>query len=500
MKNIQNYFKTELLKQLPTFKESDIEIISFLDGFKDKNIDDILSNISFDYFHQNNDFITKFYDFILKKTHFLMKYQTETIIISDEIKISCSIINTSLKIFYDGLTENSLLKIIYSSLIFNHFDLALPKLIDDQICNKEGQISITNKIESILLHLKCNVSIPENAQYSDKKFYEIYNTGRNENNLYKIYEFIDAIERGGHLFPNVLINILTCVLLHFNLEKFVNVINNKNDPFEIKIILSQITIDKIISICSNYTIINLIVLIEMLDLSTELMPENTEDKDLKTISQLIKSMFEIKRDISAFLFHKFRNNKNFNKIFGLFLGINFNYSKEFLTTIEFTRYSFNMENYRLLLEYFSKDSSESNQYILFSDIYNKYSKYIEFAILDDDYYLNDIYISDYIYFVLSYYLCTYKTETILNKKINEGFLKLNTISRLWHKNFTNYQRVYFIYLTELFLLSCIYIQNNFSIDVDITSLYDEKYWLIFFNTKIPERIQKIITNYKDKLK
>ena len=49
----------------------------------------------------------------------------------------------------------------------------------------------------VLNSIVINVNVDERADCADKKYFEILNEGRKQNDITKIYEFIDAAERGG---------------------------------------------------------------------------------------------------------------------------------------------------------------------------------------------------------------------------------------------------------------------------------------------------------------
>ena len=57
----------------------------------------------------------------------------------------------------------------------------------------EGKKTVWDVLNSIVI----NVNVDERADCADKKYFEILNEGRKQNDITKIYEFIDAAERGG---------------------------------------------------------------------------------------------------------------------------------------------------------------------------------------------------------------------------------------------------------------------------------------------------------------
>ncbi len=57
----------------------------------------------------------------------------------------------------------------------------------------ECKKTVWNVLNSIVI----NINVDKRADCADRKYFEILNEGRKQNDIAKIYEFIDAAERGG---------------------------------------------------------------------------------------------------------------------------------------------------------------------------------------------------------------------------------------------------------------------------------------------------------------
>lgn len=151
-----------------------------------------------------------------------------------------------IKIFADKFIKNKNIACLYPvSVIFYYLQIN-PQFLS-QILNEKAFLKINNAVYEFFCKIDGKFIIPESAPDYEKIYFEKYQTGLKENDIENVYIFIDGIERGRNIYPNIFIVFLANLLLLnpkkyfmfleslkdlYTLVKYINIIENKiNEEF-----------------------------------------------------------------------------------------------------------------------------------------------------------------------------------------------------------------------------------------------------------------------------
>lgn len=243
------------------------------------------------------------------------------------------------------------------------------------------EILMSNKVDRI-----------QSNNYRDKKIIELYYSGISKKRLRDTFDFFSSIEGGcglhscidrgrGAPFSDLLSFSSKIILSHVDLDKYINLLNDKDkSPFEIYILILSLNCDqKIVLLSEKYSQLNnpfsIIFLIKLFlyDVWNE-----TELKDdlIEKISLGYSRLFEIDDDYgfqSIVEFTRYIGNKHIFKIVGALLGkLNNEQFQEYVKNEKFEDYDGFTDYYFELLKFLEKYASDQRFFFYLTESYKKW--------------------------------------------------------------------------------------------------------------------------------
>ena len=317
-----------------------------------------------------------------------------------------------------------------------------------------------SKISSIISTLRLEIKIPEIAGYSDRKFFSDYKEGVIEGDYHKIFSFINAIEKGGHLeqFNNIFHSSLLKIC--FNLDRnLISKLLNNSSPIQTAFILKQFDINLLLEFFSDfYEEENVFPLLkfffdavhqtENLINQKKILEESIDYEKLFIILSKILKLIEHENPLHYLMnLNRLKWNKVFHSICGLTIARNIEYIGFYIECLDFS-----LENnrygegfHRLFVE---NNSNDTELQKVSSDISNKYYSFIS---QKANIYNVDRFTS-YFNFLLNSAMNQIDNNDIYSERLNFLLEEINKIIHSWEFSLliSKVSDFYFLIISNLF--------------------------------------------------
>lgn len=333
--------------------------------------------------------------------------------------------------------NNILYKYLYENLYFESFNHIKDFFI--------GTISSSD----------CNINLDNLPMYYhlEKELTQSYYLGIQNNDLKKIYDFLDAHERRGSFFPEPYIEFLSYVSVKIFFDDFVNIINNKN-PLDIQFLIKNFTTeDKLkIAINSNNNFLKFDVIRSLVYFnSNNQFSKNLLKNENELISEIIISLSRDENNWKDFLQYFFiypsRNPQLFLPFASTIDNLSYNKIDVLIKFIKIER--FNNEIARISINnlVLKMKDDEKQKYIL-QRIHNRWIDFIE----NYHDYFGDIFLTDVIDIVIVY-IREFLTKSNIELILNQSMYNLEEIDNQWFKDGSEMSNYFYKQLTITFVYS-----------------------------------------------
>lgn len=312
---------------------------------------------------------------------------------------------------------------------------------------------IENHINQVISEFRIDVSINASELNWESKSYENYKTGIKNFDLHKIYNFIEAVERGRDFHPNAMLNLYTYCLLKISPEVLATHLLYKKDTITLIELTDRFSIHEKLYIANKSS--NPFLKIEALRQSTYMRNNNIQCFILyKEEENLVKNLIiDISKNnktwkgfLDFFMEYPSRSPLTFNSLASANDFIGEEKSLEIIEHIKFSQH-FNFDEKTSLNFFFFNIRSEKEEKI-YSEIYKKWTLYVE----NFSEYTNKMIITSSVD-VVSAYINKYVEKESSSETIQSIINELDEIDNNWYRSDTERTSLMYKYITKLFVFS-----------------------------------------------
>ena len=286
-----------------------------------------------------------------------------------------------------------------------------------------------------------------------------------------------------------LIHTLKWTLINLNFNKFVRLINNKQDIKEIIILLDKLNLKEIYRI-SNENLTNKWAIFELL----HIICLNSNENYMELIEKLQRKLYT--QDITFFINVKnhFLDNDLFNKAYiNLIFKLPDTEMKKLWSSFEFNNFN-NIPKNNLYLNLINNPNKIKLKTII-ELTYEKYNQHIKLNKGNNKH--SNFFITDYHRFI-SYYYCHLVSEEKIMGELISTLHDIKFLDSPWFLSKTEMKKENYAKLTKLYFLSFAYANNNLKNDYithTIDKIFENTiYCKQFLEIKDKEYISKIKQN------
>lgn len=433
------------------------------------------------------------YKYLNEKLKFLNKYKygfyVEEINNQDVMKGVKSLI-TAKCFITKGIKQGDLKEIIKGILISNYFEFPFNQLIEIEDFSKEERRKLSEKIKEFLSALSIKINIPNDAPYNEKRYFEEYENGIREKNMGKVYSFIRAVEMGrGYSLSGIMRGLIRFIYF-FDPTLLKVAISKRADPLEILAMIEALEDDETLIMGRGEDVKNEWVLLGIL---YHVLGRDRRKEFKNNVLEGMAIILEQLRCVNEDLFFQsisfFRNFKAFNIILGRVLGkADKNTILKYVNNYKISDYRDEYENGRLFIENFLKEAGKENCFLLCSEMFRKWERYLKNFIKQNKYIQEPLYTNSF-YMIIYYFLLRGNQQEDFLLELERILFRIIEINCIWCESSIEIRARFFVNLTYLYLLciECRHKGYTLNSRKDLISelelfLNDKRIWLYYFRT------------------
>lgn len=484
----------ERVKQVP--KET-VKDVSFFNEF--------LHNVKY---HFNPNFIKKHrfpkecFDFLKKELPFIEKYAEsyyEQDIKETEVIMTASFIYSLNRQLY---MASKLVDLIPVLIGYQFLKVDYRQFIHPKNFNEANFIQLKAALLEFLGAFKINMATTSNSYYHDKQILALLKKGYEEQDVQKIYEFVDAVERGiGFTIPNVFHSI-TKLIDFIDFELFSEALNAKRQTIDIIYLVDCLDLSEKEQLILNPTINNKWCLFELFrEILHNVTTDKISDPFYQNMSQALSKLAMLDAYFFEYAIIYFRRNPHFSKILALSLStLDTPYVDIYLRTVEMNTHHSDIENNRILITTLIDNGNIKNLYQLCQGLFDKWQELLQ-SLLQNQQYINDIVYSSYYFGVLQYIHMEYDVQQLFNE-IEKTLEEIKHHQYSWKKSSSDEHIHYFIGLTKLYTWGSVFHQRSLQwtgyqhLQKTIQKiLHDRQAWLWYIHKATKPKVIEVICDF-----
>ncbi len=442
-----------------------IELKSVLQKLESKTLDDFLNSEREEEMRRIDDEIRN-----IVTTNIYNNNKSE----SEKVDLIAQIIVTVTEYLRNGISSGDVRSILIFLGVNCYLQIEIEKLLSKKEFEDAYTKPVSEKVIEILKIIKLETKPLPNAPYHEKEMMNESLDGFSENNIAKKYRFIEAIERGGRGFHfNFLLEHLISFLYYVNFPRFINALSHLQNPTDFVFYFQSFKKEDLIKISNEPSLSNKWLNFEIIRQIVE--KENKESLDELVVEALKNVLNRI--GINDFDFLKqtvtyFQRSRLFNASLGVFLASASNAQiEEIISDFVIDKYSSNIQTRDALREYVVKSASDEQFDLIHSLIFNKWKNYFDNILTTEDFYQNNLLLTDFANFISNYHTHLTKDNDLLSEM--ESLIdKILFIDSQWTTSKSEQITKFHLYHSELFLFTFAYRNKRLNNSLILTK-YDK---------------------------
>ncbi|MDE3182840.1 MAG: hypothetical protein KGM16_05420 [Bacteroidota bacterium] len=357
-----------------------------------------------------------------------------------------------------GISNGDVKSILVFLSVNCYLQIEIEKLLTENDLAESNTKPLSENILKLLLNVKIETHALPNAPYHEKKIMQESKDGFADNDIKRTYELIESIERGGRGFHfNFLLENLISFFSSISFPYFVKALSVIRRPQTFVFYLQSFKTEKLNQLSYEPSLTNKWLNFELI---RQIVAKNKDENFIKKECFAIKNCL-LKIEAEDFEFFKqviqfFNSSIIFNASLGeLVASLSDEKIYKTVDCFEIDKYSSHQIARNNFLKSFTANCSEQKQEALLKRVYENWSSFLNSLFSMDDFYQNDLLITDFADFVLQYYTILVAGEEIL-RQLEIVMSKIIYIDSEWSISESQHLTKFHLYHSQLYLLSYAY--------------------------------------------
>lgn len=322
---------------------------------------------------------------------------------------------------------------------------------------EEQNMDAFEMLERITLKLH----IGANADNTDKGYFRLFEEGEKENDFYKIYDFVNGLERGGLALPCK--EFADCFIAAWEQDEkhTIEILNKKQKTIDCIFLVYSLDDEKKLQLISREDIKNSQLKFELIRQLLDGRLDYTAD-NMGNITQGIIQLAELDMKLFAFMIKKLEHNKNFYPVMGKALNeLSEETLRVYADTICIDKYKHDFLEVNRMLKKIRNDRWNFIFDNLQKIICEKWENLLV-AWVEKEEFFNGIIINSYANLILFCMIKKYENEDILIQDIERALDVFENHLFAWHSSNSRAMSIYFIDITRLYMLKLVLANHKIS--------------------------------------
>lgn len=393
----------------------------------------------------------------------------------DKIAEVAQLIFTEKSYLIKGTMDADVKSILIFLCMNCHLKIDIENLLTKQEISENFTQPVSDKILTLLQSIKTETKAQPNAPFYEKEMLVNFEIDFLNNDIKRTYHFIEALERGSRGFHfNFLLENLIVFLNQININCFSKVLYSLNNPQMFVFYLQSLKKEKLLQLTDDPLLVNKWFNFELI--RQIIKKENKgklEDIDCLAIKNALTKINSSDFDFLKQTIQYFHSSNILNASLGELLSSLPNSQINEIITDCFVidKYENDRDARNYFLKYFRDKASENQYKFLIVMIFKKWKLFLEILSKAEDSYQNELILTDFCDFVVIHYTLFMSEEDVIIQ-LKNLLNKIKFIDTEWVISVSQQMTKYYIYQSELYLLSYAY-QNKKLIDTEIVSLFTD---------------------------
>lgn len=370
--------------------------------------------------------------------------------------------------------ENGDVKLILIFLCVNcYLQIDIRSLLTELEYSEDSKQLTSDRIGKVLQGIEFEITALADAPYHEIEMIRGFQQGIKENNIKNTYQFVESVERGRLGFHfNFLLEHLVSFLHQLDYPRFLKHISEVKNLQKLIFYLQSFEMEQLLCLSNaplltgkwlNFELIRQIVR----------RAQKDEFEEIECIA-IKKTLAKI--DADDFDFFKqtiqwFHRSKLFNAALGELLISFADYKIQEILSDCFAidQYYNNYEARKKMLERFESNAPERQVNVFLEAIYNKWHSYFNGLFVSEDFFLNDVLLTDFCDFIALYYI-RIASEVDVIDQMYEAIVRLTCIDTQWFVSSVKQSATFHLFYSKLYILSFAYKERQLK-DARIAALF-----------------------------
>lgn len=442
----------------------DSELNDLLIKLESKTIEDLINK---DTSEDTTNLHHEIYQVLIKAIH----QKTE----EEKIQRIGQLIFTQKSYLVNGILKADIKSIFIFLSVNCYLNIGLESILDDKPLPEYNTEPLSENIYNLLQKMKFETHALPGAPYHEKQMMTESEQAFIDNDIKKTYRLIEAIERSGRGFHfNFLLEHLITFLNNLNFPFFLKALSVLGNPKSFVFYLQSLKKEKLLQLANEPSLINRWLNFEIIRQIIEKEgKEDFEESDRIPIKNVLTRIQTNDFDFFKQTIQYFSSSRLFNASLGeqLIAASNSQIQEIIKDCFVIDRYTFHYDAKNIFLKHFSINASEDKYKFLLSSVFEKWKTFIESLYSSEDFFQNELMLTDFCEFVVTYYSLLVKDEDLISQ-MKSLILKIRHIDSEWFASESRQLTKFHLYHSQLYLLSYAY-KNKKLKDIEIVNLFAE---------------------------
>jgi hypothetical protein len=350
------------------------------------------------------------------------------------------------------------LKLLVIFIYFNSYLKIDNNLFRIGKTNFKGKRKLVEVLKELIKKVDIKINFRPDAGYYEKNLLQDAKNGFMENDIERVYSFIESVERGMGFHFNYLLENLLLFYSQFDKRVFIDQVNRLNDPVTIVFYFQSFPRNELLSLMRHKLLKNKWVIFELIRLLVNYSSKDQKNslREVSACSICLNKLYKFDKSFYSQAVEFLNRSNLFNASLGKQASnLDQNDTVALISKwIPLSKYDRNLVARTKLLDALMINLTSDQYHIVLQTAFFCWKELYDKISTDDNEYINDLFKTDYANFVVEYYILN--SESIIIEEMGRLLNIMTWIESEWSINESHQVKLFHLYFSHLYLISHAY--------------------------------------------